>query len=147
MTGWRIGMAVGNPPLIDALFRVKTNVDSGIPQAIQRMAIAALEGPQDCIDEHNAIYQRRRDRLVEALRDLGLRVDAAEGQPLRLGAGARRLHVRGVRRAPDRRNGVVVTPGSGYGQYGEGYIRLSLTTPDDRVDEGLRRIAAVPALV
>ena len=54
--------------------RVKSNLDSGIPQAIQRMAIAALEGPQDCIEEHNAIYQRRRDRLVEALRELGLRV-------------------------------------------------------------------------
>ena len=51
--------------MIDALMRVKSNIDSGIPQAIQRMAIAALDGPQDCIDEHNAIYQRRRDRLVE----------------------------------------------------------------------------------
>ena len=60
--------------MIDALRRVKSNLDSGIPQAIQRMAIAALEGPQDCIDEHNAVYQRRRDRLVEALRSIGLRV-------------------------------------------------------------------------
>src|SRR3990170_589766 len=72
MTGWRIGWAIGNPTLIDALMRVKSNLDSGIPQAIQRMAITALEGPQDCIDEHNAIYQRRRDILVEALRACGL---------------------------------------------------------------------------
>jgi len=75
MTGWRIGMAVGNATLIDALFRIKSNVDSGINQAVQRMAITALEGPQDCIEEHNAIYQRRRDRLVDALRACGLRVN------------------------------------------------------------------------
>ena len=74
MTGWRIGMAVGNARMIDALKRVKSNLDSGIPQAIQKMAIAALEGPQDCIAEHNAVYQRRRDRLVPALQAMGLRV-------------------------------------------------------------------------
>ncbi|HNM78921.1 MAG TPA: LL-diaminopimelate aminotransferase, partial [Tepidiformaceae bacterium] len=75
MTGWRIGMVVGNPVMIDALMRVKSNIDSGIPQAIQKMAIEAVYGPQDCIDEHNAIYQRRRDRMVEVLRKAGLEVD------------------------------------------------------------------------
>ncbi|TMB67537.1 MAG: aminotransferase class I/II-fold pyridoxal phosphate-dependent enzyme, partial [Chloroflexi bacterium] len=73
MTGWRIGMAAGNATVIDALMRVKSNLDSGIPQAIQRMAIAALEGPQGCIEEHNRIYQRRRDRLAAALTKMGLR--------------------------------------------------------------------------
>ncbi len=75
MTGWRIGMVVGNATMIDALMRVKSNIDSGIPQAIQEMAMAAVYGPQDCIDEHNAIYQRRRDRIVEGLRSIGLTVD------------------------------------------------------------------------
>ena len=70
MTGWRVGMAVGNRTVIDALTRVKSNLDSGIPQAIQQMAIAALEGPLDAIEDHNRIYQRRRDRVVEVLRAL-----------------------------------------------------------------------------
>ena len=65
MTGWRIGMVVGNQQMVDALMRVKSNIDSGIPQAIQKMAIEAVYGPQDCIDEHNKIYERRRDRMVE----------------------------------------------------------------------------------
>jgi LL-diaminopimelate aminotransferase len=140
MTGWRIGMAVGNPTLIDALMRVKSNIDSGIPQAIQRMAITALEGPQDCVPEHNAIYQRRRDRLVDALRIAGLRVNPPKAS----------LYV--WARIPDGFTsadfaarliddiGVVVTPGTGYGKQGEGFIRLSLTTPDDRVEEGARRL-------
>src|SRR3989337_1917387 len=78
MTGWRIGMAVGNAETINALMRVKSNLDSGVPQAIQRMAITALEGPQDCIEEHNRVYQRRRDRLVAALQGLGLRLTPPE---------------------------------------------------------------------
>jgi LL-diaminopimelate aminotransferase len=140
MTGWRIGMAVGNATLIDALMRVKSNIDSGIPQAIQRMAITALEGPQDCIDEHNAVYERRRDRLVEALRAIGMRVEAPKAS----------LYV--WARVPDGFTsadfaarliddiGVVVTPGTGYGTYGEGFVRLSLTIPDDQLDEGWRRL-------
>jgi len=140
MTGWRIAMAVGNPTLIDALMRVKSNIDSGIPQAIQRMAITALQGPQDCIEEHNAVYQRRRDRLVEALRSIGMRVQPPKAS----------LYV--WARVPDGLTsaeftarmiddiGVVVTPGTGYGQYGEGFVRLSLTVPDDQLEEGVRRI-------
>jgi LL-diaminopimelate aminotransferase len=140
MTGWRIGMAVGNATLIDALFRIKSNVDSGINQAVQRMAITALEGPQDCIDEHNEIYQRRRDRVVEALRACGMRVQAPKASLYvwaRVPDGFKSAEI-AARLIEDI--GVVVTPGSGYGKYGEGYIRLSLTTPDDRVEEGVRRL-------
>jgi len=141
MTGWRIGMAVGNARMIDALRRVKSNLDSGIPQAIQRMAIAALTGPQECVAEHNAVYQRRRDRVVEALRSLGLRVRTPKAS----------LYV--WARVPEGFTSasfaerllddlaVVVTPGSGYGRQGEGYVRLSLTVPDERLEEGLRRLA------
>jgi LL-diaminopimelate aminotransferase len=141
MTGWRVGMAVGNARMIDALRRVKSNLDSGIPQAIQRMAIAALTGPQECVAEHNAVYQRRRDRVVEALRSLGLRVRPPKAS----------LYV--WARVPEGFTSasfaerllddlaVVVTPGSGYGQQGEGYVRLSLTVADERLEEGLRRLA------
>ena len=147
MTGWRIGMAAGNPQIIDALMRVKSNIDSGVPQAVQRMAIAALEGPQDCIPEHNAIYQRRRDRAVDALRKLGLRVTPPKAslyiwaripEGMTSAAFAERLLDDAA---------VIVTPGNGYGPSGEGYVRLSLTLPDDRLEEGLARIAALPTLV
>ncbi|MEX2245952.1 MAG: LL-diaminopimelate aminotransferase [Dehalococcoidia bacterium] len=146
MTGWRIGMVAGNAKVIDALMRVKSNLDSGVAQAIQRMAIAALGGPQDCIEEHNAIYQRRRDNVVDALRRLGLRVTppraslyvwAKVPDGMTSAAFAERLLDEVA---------VIVTPGRSYGPHGEGYVRLSLTLPDDRIDEGLRRIAALPAL-
>ena len=140
MTGWRIGMAVGNARIIDALRRVKSNLDSGIPQAIQRMAIAALEGPQDCIEEHNAVYQRRRDRLVEALRAVGMAVQPPKAS-LYVWARVPRSYTSmafAARLLDDV--GVVVTPGVGYGAAGEGYVRLSLTIPDDRLEEAVRRL-------
>jgi LL-diaminopimelate aminotransferase len=140
MTGWRIGMAVGNATIIDALMRVKSNLDSGIPQAIQRMAIAALDGPQGCIDEHNRVYERRRDRLVAALSRLGLRVRAPKASLYlwaRVPEGM--TSVQFATRLLDEA-GVVVTPGAGYGPSGEGYVRLSITIPDERLEEGVRRI-------
>lgn len=142
MTGWRVGMAVGNAAMVDALMRVKSNLDSGIPQAIQQMAIAALTGPRDAIDEHNRIYGARRDKMVAALRALGLGVEAPKASLYiwaRLPEGETSISFAG-RLLDD--TGVVVTPGIGYGRYGEGYIRLSVTTPDERVEEGLRRLAS-----
>jgi LL-diaminopimelate aminotransferase len=146
MTGWRVGMAAGNPAMVDALTRVKSNLDSGIPQAIQYMAIAAMRGPQDAVAEHNAIYQRRRNRVVDALRMIGLHVEPPKASLYiwaRLPEGERSIDFAG-RLLDD--TGVVVTPGIGYGPQGEGYVRLSLTTPDDRIDEGLRRLASWSAV-
>ena len=140
MTGWRIGMAVGNAEIIDALMRVKSNLDSGVPQAIQRMAIAALEGPQGVIEEHNRAYLRRRDRLVSALRGMGLRVSPPKASLYvwaRVPDGT--TSVQYATRLLDE-VGVVVTPGVGYGPSGEGYVRLSLTIPDERLEEGVRRL-------
>jgi LL-diaminopimelate aminotransferase len=146
MTGWRIGMCAGNPKIVDALMRVKSNIDSGVAQAVQRMAIAALEGPQDTIAEHNAIYQRRRDKVVDSLRRLGLHVTPPKASLYvwaRVPAG---MTSAGFAERLLDEAAVIVTPGNGYGPAGEGYVRLSLTLPDGRVDEGLRRIAALPAL-
>ena len=143
MTGWRIGMAAGNATVIDALMRVKSNLDSGIPQAIQRMAIAAFEGSQDCIDEHNRIYQGRRDRLVGALTKLGLRIRpplASLYLWVRVPEDTRSVQF--ATRLLDE-VGVVVTPGIGYGPSGEGYVRLSLTIPDERLEEGVRRMESL----
>ena len=140
MAGWRIGMAVGNATLIDALMRVKSNLDSGIPQAIQLMAIAALEGSQTVIEEHNRSYQRRRDRLMAALSAMGLRVLPCQAG-LYLWARVPEGYTSAefaLRLLDDL--GVVVTPGAGYGPSGEGYVRLSLALADERLAEGVRRL-------
>ncbi|MCE2464097.1 MAG: aminotransferase class I/II-fold pyridoxal phosphate-dependent enzyme, partial [Dehalococcoidia bacterium] len=142
MTGWRIGMVVGNADMIKALFQIKANLDSGIPQAIQEMAITALSGPQTPILENNAIYQRRRDKVVDALTRLGLRVTPPKACLYiwaRVPEGYTSAEF-AARLLDDLT--VVVTPGSSYGQYGEGYIRLSLTTPDEQVDKGVARLAS-----
>jgi len=141
MTGWRIGMAVGNAEMIDALRRVKSNLDSGIPQAIQYAAVEALTGPQDCIQEHNAIYQRRRDLVVDMLNSIGL-----EAKPPKASLYVWAKVPQGYTSVEFTNEllekvGVVVTPGTGYGKNGEGYIRVSLTTPDAGLVKGLSRLA------
>ncbi len=142
MTGWRIAMAVGNAAVIDALTRVKTNVDSGIPQAIQQMAITALDDPRDSITSHNLIYERRRDRVVEVLRELGLRVDPPQAS-LYVWARLPEAEQSSAEFAGRliEATGVVVTPGASYGDGGEGYIRISLTLPDDQLEAGLDRLS------
>lgn len=141
MTGWRIGMVVGNPVMIDALKRLKSNMDSGIPQAIQYAAIEALSGPQDCIPEHNALYQRRRDLVVEGLNKIGLQARPPKAS-LYVWAKVPEGYT-SVEFATDllEQVGVVVTPGTGYGRHGEGYIRLSLTIPDATLVKGLSKLA------
>ena len=140
MTGWRFGMAVGNADMIKALFQIKANLDSGIPQAIQQIAIEALTGPQDCVDANVDIYQRRRDRVVKALTTLGLTVDVPRASlyiwaRIPEGFTSAELAARLLEETD-----IVVTPGSSYGKYGEGYIRLSLTTPDEQVEKGCQRL-------
>ena len=142
MTGWRVGMMVGNAGIIDALRRVKSNLDSGIPQAIQQAAIEALTGPQDCVTEHNTIYKRRRDRVLQTLNQIGLKARPPSASLYiwaRVPAGYTSLEF-ATSLLEDA--GVVVTPGIGYGKYGEGYIRLSLTVPDQRLEEALARLRA-----
>jgi LL-diaminopimelate aminotransferase len=141
MTGWRIGMAVGNATAIGALKTFKSNIDSGIPRAIQLMAVEALGGPQACIGEHNAVYQRRRDLICEVLTKIGLQVIVPKAS----------LYV--WAKVPEGYNStdfaaelldqisVAVTAGVGYGRSGEGYVRLSLTIPDPSLVKGLSRLA------
>lgn len=141
MTGWRIGMAAGNADMVNALMRVKSNLDSGAPQAIQEMAIAAMQTPtEEWNEENNGVYQRRRDRVVDALRGIGLEV-----VPPKAGLYVWVRVPNGYTSASfaellleDR--DIVVTPGSGYGEAGEGYIRLSLTIDDERMETGLARL-------
>jgi len=141
MTGWRIGMAVGNATAINALKVLKSNLDSGIPQAIQYAAIEALTGPQDCIQAHNTTYQKRRDLVVDMLNSIGL-----EAKPPKAGLYIWAKVPKGYTsvefaNALLEEVGVVVTPGVGYGKNGEGYVRLSLTIPDAGLVKGLSRLA------
>ena len=142
MTGWRVGMVVGNVRMIDALRRIKSTLDSGIPQAIQHAAIEALRGSQECIEERNRIYQQRRDLMVKILSEIGLKVSSPKASLYiwaRIPQGYNSAEF--ATRLLDE-TGVVVTPGIGYGKCGEGYIRVSLTVPDDRIEEGLARLSA-----
>ena len=147
MTGWRVGMAVGNSEMVNALMRVKSNLDSGLSQAIQEMGIAALDLPEEWIAANNAIYRQRRDKLVGGLQAIGLDPNTPDAglyiwsptPPGYTSAEFAELLLNEL--------DMVVTPGTGYGPSGEGFIRLSLTTPDEKVDEGLRRLSgwSIPA--
>ncbi|MGQ9532464.1 MAG: LL-diaminopimelate aminotransferase [Desulfotomaculales bacterium] len=152
MTGWRAGWAAGNAAVVDALARLKSNIDSGLFQAIQYAAIAALRGPQEGVDALRRLYQERRDLALGALRDMGWDIPPPGGTfyvwaPVPEGYTSESFAEEVLERA-----GVVVTPGNGYGRYGEGYFRISLTLPTERLAEALGRMkralgrVTVPAL-
>jgi LL-diaminopimelate aminotransferase len=142
MTGWRIGMVVGNANIVDALFRVKSNLDSGIPQAIQYAAVEALCGSQQHIVERNAIFQRRRDKLAKVLNEIGLKARIPKATFYiwaRIPQGYTSVDF--VKTLLDEA-GIAVTPGIGYGEEGNGYIRFSLTISDDRLEQGMNRLSS-----
>jgi LL-diaminopimelate aminotransferase len=142
MTGWRIGMVVGSANIVDALFRVKSNLDSGIPQAIQYAAVEALRGSQEHIAEHNAIFQQRRDKLVKVLNEIGLKARLPKATFYvwaKIPQGYTSIDF--TKKLLDEA-GIAVTPGTGYGKEGEGYVRFSLTISDDRLEQGLNRLSS-----
>jgi LL-diaminopimelate aminotransferase len=119
---------------------LKTNVDSGLFDAVQLAGAAALTGPRDPIDEMNAVYAGRRDLVVEALREIGVRIEPPKGTiyvwaPVPEGDTSVSFAERVLEQAA-----VVVSPGSMYGPSGEGFFRISLTTPDNRIAEAMARI-------
>jgi LL-diaminopimelate aminotransferase len=140
MTGWRVGWAVGNPDAIRALATLKTNIDSGIFNAVQQAAVVALTGPQDHLKSLLETYRRRRDLLVDALGDLGWDLKPPLGSfyvwfPTRDGMSSAEFADLLLERAA-----VVVAPGSGYGRGGEGFVRASLTIEDARLEEAVDRL-------
>lgn len=143
MTGWRIAFAAGNAESIAALGTVKNNLDSGQFTAIQEAAIAALLGSQQCVADMCALYQRRRDAVVEALRAIGMTCEDTKATiyvwaRVPEGYSSESFATKLLEQAH-----VIVTPGNGYGPDGEGYIRISLTTSDDRLLEAVRRIKEI----
>jgi LL-diaminopimelate aminotransferase len=140
MTGWRIGMAVGNKEIIRGLGTIKTNIDSGTFNPVQHAAIAALSGPQDCVAEACSLYQERRDVLVNGLKRLGFDIEAPKATFyvwLRVDDS-----IRTAARILDEA-GVVVTPGVGFGKSGEGYVRFAITRSVDRIREAIERLESV----
>ena len=140
MTGWRIGFAVGNEELIKALGKVKTNIDSGQFNAIQEAGITALNLPQSELNRLRAIYRERRKVMTEALKKLGLKPfesDATFYIWTKVPGGYTSAEF--VGKLIDEA-GIVCTPGSGFGEHGEGYFRISLTVPTERLLEAAKRI-------
>jgi LL-diaminopimelate aminotransferase len=140
MTGWRCAAILGNPDAIATYWRLKTNIDSGMFEALQLAGAAAITGPRDPIEEMNAIYARRRDLVVDALREIGVKVEPPKGTiyvwaPVPEGHTSISFAELVLEEAS-----VVVSPGSMYGPSGEGFFRISLTTPDDRIAEAVNRV-------
>ncbi|HET6498875.1 MAG TPA: LL-diaminopimelate aminotransferase, partial [Coriobacteriia bacterium] len=141
MTGWRVAFAAGNATAISALGTVKSNIDSGVFTAVQDAAIEAMLGPQE-VDDLSALYQRRRDMVMPALDKIGLRAYPCRGTIYvwaRVPAGYTSSEF--AEKVLEEAS-VIVAPGNAYGPSGEGYIRISLATPDDRLEEAISRIEA-----
>ena len=139
MTGWRVGWAVGSREAVGALAQVKTNIDSGIFDAVQRAAIAAITGPQDHLDRLRAMYQKRRDVVIATLNDLGWELEPPRGSFYVWFPTRDRMSSAEFCDLVLERTGVVISPGSGYGAGGEGFARISLTVADDRLQEAMGR--------
>jgi alanine-synthesizing transaminase len=143
MPGWRVGFAVGNERLIHALTRVKSYLDYGAFTPIQVAAAAALNGPQDCIDEIRAIYKRRRDCLVDAITRAGWQIPSP---PATMFAWApipemfAHLGSLEFSKLLLEKASVAVSPGVGFGEYGEGYVRIALVENEQRIRQAARNI-------
>ena len=140
MTGWRCAAIVGNADAVSTYWRLKTNIDSGLFEAIQLAGAAALDGPREPLEEMNAIYARRRDLVVGALGAIGVDVQPPRGTiyiwaPVPEGHSSTSFAELVLEEAA-----VVVSPGSMYGPGGEGFFRISLTTPDERLAEAVERL-------
>jgi LL-diaminopimelate aminotransferase len=142
MTGWRMGFAVGNADVIAGLKKVKSNLDSGAFQAVQEAGIMALTGPQDTVNALRKLYVERRDALVDGLRNIGWSVEKPKATfyvwaPVPDGSPSLDFSLKLLDA------GIVATPGIGFGEYGEAYIRFALTVPVNTIKEAVRRLEEV----
>ncbi|WP_028320091.1 LL-diaminopimelate aminotransferase [Desulfatiglans anilini] len=140
MTGWRIGFAVGNREAVDGLGAIKSNIDSGVFQAVQMAGIEAIAGDQACVDEMRTVYTRRRDLMVKGLEKAGFRLRVPRATfylwvEVPAGYTSAQVATRLLEEA-----GLVVTPGNGFGEPGEGYFRIALTQNRERLAEAIERL-------
>lgn len=143
MTGWRAGWVCGRADVIAAIGKVKDNYDSGVFAAIQEAAVAALSGPQDCVEKLRQLYRERRNCLVEGLKKSGWKVQAPQAT---FYVWAHTPNNQSSIKVAERlleEAGIVCTPGIGLGQHGEGYVRFALTVTKERIQEALSRLSKV----
>ena len=146
MAGFRIGMLVGNPELVDAVGRLKSNIDSGIFRPVQYAAIEALNLPSSWREQRNAIYRRRRNLLVDGCNEIGMYTQRTQAG---LYVWARVPTAYTSRQFADwlfDRTGVFITPGTNFGNSGEGYVRISMTVPEERIAMALARMRTAIAV-
>jgi len=143
MTGWRIGFAVGHPEILSGLGRVKTNIDSGLFQAIQEAGIEALYHLDTPLPEIIDIYQRRRDVMVKGLHEMGLEVDLPKATFYLWIQIPRGYTSAQFATLLIEQGGIVATPGNGFGEEGEGYIRMALTVDEKRLKEAIERLKRI----
>ncbi|WP_037592645.1 LL-diaminopimelate aminotransferase [Sporosarcina sp. D27] len=140
MTGWRIGYVVGNKEIIKALSVLKSNTDTGQFTPIQKAAAFALDSDQSCVAAHNCIYEERMAVVLEGLSSIGIDVDSPKGSffvwaPVPEGFTSTKFVTHVL-----EKTGVIVTPGNAFGPNGEGYFRISLSVPNERLFEAIHRI-------
>jgi LL-diaminopimelate aminotransferase len=143
MTGWRAAWIAGNAELVERYRHLKTNLDSGMFDAIQAAAVAALTEARDFPRQMSEVYQRRRDLVTEALRSIGLEVDPPRATPYFWARVPEGYTSASFAELVLERSNVVVSPGNAYGPSGEGFVRISLTVADDRLEEAVERIASI----
>jgi LL-diaminopimelate aminotransferase len=140
MTGWRIGMAVGNKEAVQALATIKSNIDSGAFKAIQFAAIEALTGPQNCVEDSRKVFEERRNVLIDGLNSLGWKLEKPKATfymwiPVPRGETSASFTEKLLEKCA-----ILFVPGSGYGSAGEGYVRMAITIPKERIKEALQRM-------
>ena len=140
MTGWRIGMAVGNREAVQALATIKSNIDSGVFKAVQFAAVEALSGPQDSVEKNIKVFEERRNVLIDGLNSLGWKLERPKATfymwiPTPKGETSSSFTEKLLDKC-----GILVVPGSGYGSNGEGYIRMAITIPKERIAEAIERM-------
>jgi LL-diaminopimelate aminotransferase len=140
MTGWRLGFAIGNAEILDGLGQVKANTDSGAFNAIQEAGIAALESDQSSITEMQKLYTGRRDILVQGLRDIGLNVEPPKASFYVWCQTPDGMSSSDFTALLLEKAGIVTTPGSGFGEPGEGYVRFALTVSKERMAQAVERM-------
>src|SRR5216684_1949735 len=140
MAGFRVGMLVGNADLVDAVGRLKSNIDSGMFRPIQYAAIEALQLPVSWIEQRNAIYRRRRNMLVEGCNAIGMHTRTPQAGLYIWAAIPQGYTSRDFANWLFDKTGVFITPGTNFGNAGEGYVRISLTAPDERIETALKRM-------
>lgn len=142
MTGWRIGWAAGRADVIEALGRLKSNLDSGAFQAVQYAGIAGLLGDQECVQRMCEVYRERRDVVVDGLNAMGWSLEKPKATFYIWAPVPKGYTSAGFAEVVLEKAGVIVTPGNGYGEYGEGYFRISLCIEKERIREALQRMQA-----